>query len=143
MQVEPASQAQDTWVTVFGFGPDDLPLVLREMQRCGDVVQWGTFGESANSNFMHIQYQTKYAAQRALLRNGEQLSSTLIIGIKQLEPRHRQLVEAHGSSGGSPAPMIRARGPVRPYKVDASHGQLLPQRSKSILQKINEYVLGL
>jgi hypothetical protein len=29
MQVEPVAQSDDTWVTVFGFSPDDLALVLQ------------------------------------------------------------------------------------------------------------------
>jgi hypothetical protein len=29
MQVEPVTQSEDTWVTVFGFSPDDLALVLQ------------------------------------------------------------------------------------------------------------------
>jgi hypothetical protein len=29
MQVEPVAQSEDTWVTVFGFSPDDLALVLQ------------------------------------------------------------------------------------------------------------------
>ena len=29
----------DVWVTVFGFGPSDLPLVIREFSKAGDIVQ--------------------------------------------------------------------------------------------------------
>eukprot|EP00878_Enallax_costatus_P009155 GHUV01009570.1.p1 GENE.GHUV01009570.1~~GHUV01009570.1.p1 ORF type:complete len:244 (+),score=58.93 GHUV01009570.1:223-954(+) len=143
MPLESTSQSGDTWVTVFGFGPDDLPLVLREFQRCGDILQWGTFGASANSNFIHLQFQTKYAAQRALGKSGEQLSSTLIIGVKPLEPRHRQLVETYSSSSSSPGPRIRAQGPVRAYKVDITQTQALPQRSRTLVQKLSEFVLGI
>lgn len=143
MRLEPMGQSEDTWVTVFGFGGDDLPLVLREFQRCGDILQWGTFGSSTQSNFIHMQYQTKYAAQRALSRSGEQLSSTLIVGVKQLESRHKQLVESYSSSSSSPGPRIRAQGPVRPYKVDITQAQALPQRSRTLVQKLTEFVLGM
>lgn len=136
-------QSEDTWVTVYGFSPDDLPLVLREFQRCGDILQWGTFG-ATNSNFIHIQYQNKYGKQRALQRSGEQLSSSLIIGVKQLEPRHKALVATwSGAADGSPGPRIKAAGgPARPYRVVADT-QVLPQRSRSWYQKVGEYVLGL
>jgi nuclear pore complex protein Nup53 len=95
---------------------------------------------------MHVQYQTKYGAQRALLRSGEQLSSTLIIGVKQLEPQHRALVEAYGAgANGSPGPRLRApqQGPLRPYRVDVSGAQALPQRSRTLVQKLSEFVLGI
>lgn len=136
-------QAEDTWVTVYGFSPDDLPLVLREFQRCGDILQWGTFGASPQSNFMHIQYQNKYGAQRAQLRSGEQLNSSLIIGVKQLEPKHRALVAAWaGGADGSPGPRVKAAS-MRPYRVEVPAAQVLPQRSRTWAQKVGEYVFGL
>lgn len=32
---------KDSWVTVFGFGPSDLPLVIREFSKAGDIAQVG------------------------------------------------------------------------------------------------------
>jgi nuclear pore complex protein Nup53 len=159
MRVEPHSQADDAWVTVYGFSPDDLPLVLRELQRCGDVLQWGTFGASPQSNFMHVQFQTKYGAQRALLRSGEQLSGSLIIGVKTLEARHKALVEAWSSSSGSggrggggggaggtsPSRIYAPLAPARPYKVvadGAGAAQALPTRS-TWMNKVSEFVFGI
>jgi nuclear pore complex protein Nup53 len=78
---EHVPQYQDVWVTVFGFSQADTALILKEMGKCGDILQWGTFGSPA-ANFLHVQFQNKYASQRALLRSGEQLSPSLIIGIK-------------------------------------------------------------
>lgn len=36
--------------------------------------------------------QNKYAAQRALQRNGEQLSPSLMVGVKPLDPVHRAAI---------------------------------------------------
>lgn len=41
----PAAQYEDVWVTVFGFTSADVNLVLQEFSKCGDVLQWGTFGQ--------------------------------------------------------------------------------------------------
>lgn len=30
---------EEPWVTVFGFGPADLPLIIREFSKAGDIVQ--------------------------------------------------------------------------------------------------------
>ena len=143
-RAEQQAQAEDSWVTVYGFLPDDLPLVLQEFQRCGDILQWGTFGSSPQSNFTHIQYQNKYGAQRALLMSGRQLSSSLIIGVKALDPQHRALVAAWTSgSDGSPGPRVRAAaGPARPYKVELPATQVLPRRA-TWSQKVSEFVFGL
>lgn len=140
---EQHTQSEDTWVTVYGFMPDDLPLVLKEFQRCGDILQWGTFG-SGQTNFIHIQYQNKYGAQRAQLRCGDELGSTLIIGVKPLAPKHRAQISQWGSTAeGSPGRMKAATGPVRPYRVELPQAQVLPHRSRSWAQKVGEYVFGL
>lgn len=179
MRLEAAPSTDDTWVTIFGFAPGDLPAVLREFQRCGDILQWGTFGcgggpgaGGAPANFVHVQFANRYGAQRALLKNGEQLSPALIVGVKPLDPRHRQIMEAYGAGSGagagaamngaaggaaSPGPRVRglagggtgaaaaaAVAAARPYKVDtaAVAAAALPQPSRSLMQKLSEFVLG-
>jgi len=55
--VGPAVREYDsTWVTVFGFGQGDVPLVLREFGKCGDIVQFGTFDDGPRVNWLHINY---------------------------------------------------------------------------------------
>lgn len=152
MGVEPLPSHDDTWVTVYGFPPEDLASVLAEFQRCGDVLQWGTFGAGSGANFVHIQYQTRYGAQRALLKGGEQLSSTLIVGVKPLDPKHRQQVDAMGGGPGgvgSPDGMrvgqgagVAAAAAARPYRVDAAAAAALPQRGTSLWDKLQQFVIG-
>ncbi|GFR51327.1 hypothetical protein Agub_g13692 [Astrephomene gubernaculifera] len=132
----------DVWVTVFGFTQQDLPFVLREFHRCGDIVSWG-FGEP-QANFIHVQYQNKYGAQRALLRNGEQLNNSLIIGVKPLDPRHRQRVASLQEGPDSPAQVYRPKPvPERPYRVEAAAGQRVPQPNRSVVTRMYEFVLGM
>jgi nuclear pore complex protein Nup53 len=151
MPVDAPPGLEDTWVTVYGFPPEDLATVLREFQRCGDVLQWGTFGAGAGANFVHIQYQTRYGAQRALLKGGEQLSSTLIVGVKPLDPRHRAAVEggAGGGGGGSPGGPRVGRGgglaaaaAARPYRVEAAAAAALPTRGAGLWDKLQQFVIG-
>lgn len=47
---------ESTWVTVFGFSQGDVPLVLREFGKCGDIVQFGTFEDGPHVNWLHINY---------------------------------------------------------------------------------------
>jgi nuclear pore complex protein Nup53 len=47
---------ESTWVTVFGFSQADVPLVLREFGRCGDVIRYGRFDDGPHVNWMHIKY---------------------------------------------------------------------------------------
>lgn len=153
MPVESPAVQEDTWVTVYGFPGEELAAVLREFQRCGDILQWGTFGAGAGANFVHIQFQTRYGAQRALLKGGEQLSATLIVGVKPLDPRHRQLVD---NAGGGPAGAGSPDGPrvgggagaaaaaaaARPYRVEAAAAAALPQRGATLWDKLQQFVIG-
>ena len=63
LQVAPPMQTEDTWVTVFGFSQADLALVLMELQKCGDIVQWGAFGAPSTANFIHVQFMDKWVLE--------------------------------------------------------------------------------
>ena len=41
---------------MFGFSQDEVPLILREFGKCGDIRQFGTFGEGGGVNWIHIQF---------------------------------------------------------------------------------------
>ena len=45
----------NVWVTVFGFQPSQLQLVMREFAKCGDIVHVGN-GREDSANWVHIQY---------------------------------------------------------------------------------------
>lgn len=45
----------DVWVTVFGFQPSQLPLIMQDFAKCGDIVQFGN-GREENNNWVHIKY---------------------------------------------------------------------------------------
>ncbi|KAG1679270.1 hypothetical protein FOA52_009300 [Chlamydomonas sp. UWO 241] len=139
---EHAPQYQDVWVTVFGFSQADTSLILKEMGKCGDILQWGTFGSPA-TNFLHVQFQNKYASQRALLRSGEQLSPSLIIGIKPLDARHRHAIEAYHENGGDGRVSFTrpATLPERSYRIDAPPAAAVPQ-PRSTVSKVVEFVFG-
>jgi hypothetical protein len=53
---------EDTWVTVFGFNQADMPLVIREFSRAGDILQFGTFGDGAGVNWVHMQFSVSFLA---------------------------------------------------------------------------------
>lgn len=67
--------------------------------------------------------QSKWAAQRALDRNGERLSSSLMVGVQRLGALHRQAVQQYAAAPETPAPLAaaRAKTPIsRHYHIDAT-----------------------
>lgn len=136
----------ETWVTVFGFCQADLPLVIREFSKAGDIQQFGTFGEGAAVNWIHIEYRNKHAMQRALLRNGDQLSATCMVGVKPLDAEHRAVVEKHGGSSSGPSFAMAFPKPQqqRPYTLGPAAGMsaVVPLATKGLTQRVKEFVLG-
>mmetsp|Transcript_32619 Transcript_32619/g.92486 ORF Transcript_32619/g.92486 Transcript_32619/m.92486 type:complete len:270 (-) Transcript_32619:2348-3157(-) len=135
----------DTWVTIFGFNQVDLPLVLREFQKCGDVVKFDNFSGGLPVNWIHLQYQTKYGAQRAILKNGEQLNDSIIIGVKPLDQRRRQVLAGQQLDFLSEVPKARPDAvlPVRPYRVATAPTAPVPKADNSVWTKVSEVIFGL
>eukprot|EP00730_Choanoeca_flexa_P003433 TRINITY_DN11411_c0_g1_i2.p1 TRINITY_DN11411_c0_g1~~TRINITY_DN11411_c0_g1_i2.p1 ORF type:complete len:335 (+),score=46.27 TRINITY_DN11411_c0_g1_i2:33-1037(+) len=69
-------------VTVFGFAPHDLDLLVAELERCGTLIKRQPV---ASTNWMHVQFETRIGAQRALSKNGFVVASKIMIGVKPCE----------------------------------------------------------
>lgn len=69
----------DAWVTVFGFSGSQAPAVLSYFQTLGTVIKT----ELGQRNWLHIQYDSPWAAQKALLKNGSVLpaAGSCMIGV--------------------------------------------------------------
>ncbi|CAL2032962.1 unnamed protein product [Caenorhabditis brenneri] len=70
--------AADTWVTVFGFTPNQISILLNLFSRHGEVV---SHQAPPKGNFMHIRYSCITHAQQALSRNGTLLDQDTLIGV--------------------------------------------------------------
>lgn len=93
--------------------------------------------------------QNKHAAQRALLRNGERLSASCMVGVKPLDPAHRAAVDKAGVGGtGAAGSTFAVAFPKpqqqRPYTLDAAAGAggVVPLAAKGVTQRLKEFVLG-
>ncbi|CAI2338178.1 unnamed protein product [Caenorhabditis sp. 36 PRJEB53466] len=70
--------AGETWVTVFGFNPNQVSILLNLFSRHGEVV---SHQAPSKGNFMHIRYSCVTHAQQALSRNGTLLDTETFIGV--------------------------------------------------------------
>lgn len=152
----PSNRVEDyehTWVTVYGFHQNDLSLVLKEFSKCGDIVDFGHGNDGPYVNWTHICFDTKYAAQRALLRSGQQLSPTCMVGVKEVDDAKRHALMSHmkasSSSRETVATLLSQQGPRmvaeqrRKKMVAAGEEPVLPLESASMWDKVCEFVLGI
>eukprot|EP00897_Mesotaenium_endlicherianum_P008585 jgi/Mesen1/7755/ME000408S06871 len=123
--ISSADAPEDCWVTVFGcarlsdptavagleahrqheqlhrwveFGADDTNEVLREFEKCGPIV--AHVCGPAGANWLHIQYQDSYDARKALLKNGSQISSSLIVGVNAVTNSQSESLVSKVQKGG-------------------------------------------
>ncbi|KAK6125063.1 hypothetical protein DH2020_041179 [Rehmannia glutinosa] len=89
---------EEEWVTVYGFSPADTNLVLREFEKCGVILKHVPGPRDAN--WMHILYQNRSDAQKALGKNGTVINGVLIIGVKPVDPMQRQALNERLSNNG-------------------------------------------
>lgn len=89
---------EEEWVTVYGFSPIDTNLVLREFEKCGVILKHIIGPRDAN--WMHILYQNRADAQKALSKNGMQINGVLMIGVKPVDPIQRQALNCRLNKQG-------------------------------------------
>lgn len=145
---QPNVQDYDScWVTIYGFHQSDLPLVLKEFSKCGDIFEFGSFDDGPYVNWTHVCYENKYAAQRALLRSGQQLSPTCMVGVKEMDEKKRNAIEqGAGEASEDRRPKVPIIQPVLPALVDKkaiAADPVVPLSSTSMWEKVCEFVLGI
>ncbi|XP_059641238.1 nuclear pore complex protein NUP35 [Cornus florida] len=110
---------EEEWVTVYGFSPGDTNLVLREFEKCGVILKHVPGPRDAN--WMHILYQSRSDAQKALSRNGMQINGVLIVGVKPVDPVQRPaLNERLNNKGFMTLPLSPPNKSIEPHPLRAS-----------------------
>ncbi|DBA67582.1 hypothetical protein WJX79_007487 [Trebouxia sp. C0005] len=124
-------------VTVFGFPNNEATgnLVLQEFGKCGDILRYHS---EKQCNWMHIQYGTKYEAQRALLKNGLVLSASVMIGVQPLASQFKPLFDSTSEDLSMSIPPSSLK-----EQELSSKDVLLPVPPKSGWSKVSEFVFGL
>ncbi|RDX70886.1 Nuclear pore complex protein NUP35, partial [Mucuna pruriens] len=135
------------------FSPGDTNLVLREFEKCGEILKH--VPGPRDGNWMHILYQNRSDAHKALNKNGMQINGVLIVGVKLLDPMQRQaLNERLNNQGFMPLPLPSARNsevstlkaPSRPYYLQNGNttarqtGGTIASPTKSLVSKIIDLI---
>ncbi|XP_022715017.1 nuclear pore complex protein NUP35-like [Durio zibethinus] len=145
---------EEEWVTVYGFSPADTNLVLREFEKCGVILKHVPGPRDAN--WMHILYQNRSDAQRALSKNGMQINGVLIVGVKPVDPMQREALNERLNNKGfmtPPPPSSRTSElnnfrPSRPHHLQNGNtnarqsGGAIANPTKSLGTKVMEYLFG-
>ncbi|XP_010141016.1 PREDICTED: nucleoporin NUP53 isoform X2 [Buceros rhinoceros silvestris] len=157
-------QLDDTWVTVFGFPQASASYILLQFAQYGNILKHVM---SNTGNWMHIRYQSKLQARKALSKDGRIFGESIMIGVKPcidksvMENFERSPTSLTSSVFTPPTKSIGS--PVQPannstrlstmrplataYKASTSDYQVVsdrqtPRKDESIVSKAMEYVFG-
>ncbi|NXW36880.1 NUP35 protein, partial [Phaetusa simplex] len=72
-------QLDGTWVTVFGFPQASASYILLQFAQYGNILKHAM---SNTGNWMHIRYQSKLQARKALSKDGRIFGNCIRIGVK-------------------------------------------------------------
>lgn len=157
-------QLDDTWVTVFGFPQASASYILLQFAQYGNILKHVM---SNTGNWMHIRYQSKLQARKALSKDGRIFGESIMIGVKPcidksvMENFERSSISSTSSvftpptkSVGTPVQLANNAtriSTMRPlataYKASTSDYQVVsdrqtPRKDESIVSKAMEYVFG-
>ncbi|XP_056435658.1 nucleoporin NUP35 isoform X1 [Gadus chalcogrammus] len=162
-------QLDQTWVTVFGFPPASASYILLQFSQYGNILHHTM---SSPGNWMHLQYQSKLQARKALSKDGKVFGDCIMVGVKpcidksvmegldrasttssvctphQLPSTPLHLSSSHNHSALLPS---TPRSSMRPlsaaYKASSSDYQvvadkLTPRKDDTFVSKAMEYMFG-
>ncbi|XP_064396302.1 nucleoporin NUP35-like isoform X2 [Halichondria panicea] len=151
---------QDCWVTVFGFPPATSSYILEQFSQYGTILKHVV---TSNGNWMHILYQSRLQAKKALSKNGKVYGNGIMVGVQQcidksvMESRLASSTP-HTRTPLTPSTNLTPSTPgkrptsIRPltaaYQSAASQYQVapanpnMPQKSSGIVSKALEYMFG-
>ncbi|NXT27877.1 NUP35 protein, partial [Syrrhaptes paradoxus] len=157
-------QLDYTWVTVFGFPQAAASYILLQFAQYGNILKHVM---SNTGNWMHIRYQSRLQARKALSKDGRIFGDSIMIGVKLCTDKSvMENFERSSTSSVSSVftPPTKSVGtPVQPanntaristmrplataYKASPSDYQVVsgrqtPRKDESIVSKAMEYVFG-
>ncbi|XP_038148406.1 nucleoporin NUP35 isoform X2 [Cyprinodon tularosa] len=144
-------QLDQTWVTVFGFPPASASYILLQFAQYGNILKHTM---ASPGNWMHLQYQSRLQARKALSKDGKVFGDAIMVGVKPCIEK-----SVMGSSEAAPPPLSVSssalpstpRSAIRPlsasYKSSGSDYQVVadrqtPRKDDSLVSKAMEYVFG-
>ncbi|XP_048728366.1 nucleoporin NUP35-like isoform X2 [Ostrea edulis] len=106
----------ETWVTVFGFQAAAASYFLQQFSQYGNILKYEIASEG---NWMHLHYQSKLQAKKALSKDGKIFNNCVMIGVKScidkaVMDRDRQAIITEEHSLDFNTSTTTRNAPIRP-----------------------------
>ncbi|XP_029283573.1 nucleoporin NUP35 [Cottoperca gobio] len=146
-------QLDQTWITVFGFPPASASYILLQFAQYGNILKHTM---ASPGNWMHLQYQSRLQARKALSKDGKVFGDAIMVGVKPCIDKSVMdssvaVSPALSSSFSSSALPSTPRSAIRPlssacrssgreYQVVADRHT--PRKDDTLVSKAMEYMFG-
>ncbi|XP_054471546.1 nucleoporin NUP35 isoform X2 [Anoplopoma fimbria] len=146
-------QLDQTWITVFGFPPASASYILLQFAQYGNILKHTM---ASPGNWMHLQYQSRLQARKALSKDGKVFGDAIMVGVKPCIDK-----SVMDSSVAISSPLSTSfsasvlpstpRSAIRPlsaaYRSSCSDYQVVadrqtPRKDDSFVSKAMEYMFG-
>ncbi|XP_053733963.1 nucleoporin NUP35 isoform X1 [Synchiropus splendidus] len=142
-------QLDQTWVTVFGFPPASASYILLQFAQYGNILKHMM---ASPGNWMHLQYQSRLQARKALSKDGKVFADAIMVGVKPcIDKSVMDNGEAVSSPLSSAALPATPRSAIRPlsatYRTCSNDNQVVtdrqtPRKDDSFVSKAMEYMFS-
>lgn len=142
-------QLDQTWVTVFGFPPASASYILLQFAQYGNILKHTM---ASPGNWMHLQYQCKLQARKALSKDGKVFGDAVMVGVKPcIDKSVMDGAEAASPLSTSFSSSSTPRSAIRPlsaaHRTSATDYQVVadrqtPRKDDSFVSKAMEYMFG-
>lgn len=151
-------ELDETWVTVFGFPPAASSYILQQFSQYGNVLEHKV---TSKGNWVHIHYQSKLQAKKALSKSGRIFGDQIMVGVtpcivKSVMSTTTNQTDissmSNHSAANQSAALDQSRATsIRPltaaYRAASSEHEVLPgtstpHQNNNILSKAMEYIFG-
>jgi nuclear pore complex protein Nup53 len=148
----------ETWVTIFGFPPAATSFILQEFSQYGNILKHVVAPEG---NWLHVRYQSKLQAKKALSKNGKVFNGTIMVGVTTCVDKKVMQSDKENTSVSFMSPTVARTAldqsanfrpsSIRPltssFRSSAADSEVVqksraPQRSNSIVSKAMEYMFN-
>lgn len=142
-----------TWVTVFGFPPASASYILLQFAQYGNILKHTM---ASPGNWMHLQYQSRLQARKALSKDGKVFGDAIMVGVKPCIDKSVMdssiaVSSPLSTSFSTSALPSTPRSAIRPlsaaYRNSSSDYQVVadrqtPRKDDSFVSKAMEYMFG-
>nr|XP_020479487.1 nucleoporin NUP53 isoform X2 [Monopterus albus]XP_020479489.1 nucleoporin NUP53 isoform X2 [Monopterus albus] len=142
-------QLDQTWVTVFGFPPASASYILLQFTQYGNILKHTM---ASPGNWMHLQFQSRLQARKALSKDGKVFGDAIMVGVKPcIDKSVMENSEIFSPPLSSSALPSTPRSAIRPlsatYRNSGSDYQVVadrqtPRKDDSFVSKAMEYMFG-